>query len=185
MEYLFIDYENVALESLPGLKQDQTVYLFLGPNQKKVWKGLLKAVHSLGSQAHLVDMEGEGKNALDFHIAFYLGKISSQEPDATFLILSGDTGFDPLITHMKGLKVACARIPSLPRPEPSPSAMECIRFLMDKEPVKRPKGISALQADIKNHTRKTDAEVQSIIQEMIEGKRIALVDGKVSYLKPG
>ena len=51
----------------------------------------------------LVRLTEPGKNALDFHIAYYLGQLALKEPDAFFHIVSKDTGFDPLIQHLNGL----------------------------------------------------------------------------------
>ncbi len=64
---------------------------------------------SLGSNAEYVILEAAGKNALDFHIAYYIGVLSSQEPTAFFHIISKDSGFDPLIKHLKDRKVIAQR----------------------------------------------------------------------------
>ena len=47
---------------------------------------------------------GNGKNALDFYLAFYVGDLAAKDPEAGFHILSDDTGFDPLIKHLKAPK---------------------------------------------------------------------------------
>lgn len=46
---------------------------------------------------------------MDFHIAFYIGRLATAQPDARFTIVSKDTGFDPLVRHLASLKVACNR----------------------------------------------------------------------------
>ena len=59
-------------------------------------------------------IEGSGRNALDFHIAFQLGRILETEPETGCYVLSGDKGFDPLITHLtKNSLLQCRRIQSL------------------------------------------------------------------------
>ncbi|MFM8476255.1 MAG: PIN domain-containing protein, partial [Planctomycetaceae bacterium] len=50
-----------------------------------------------------------GPNALDFHIACYIGRLSVTEPESDFVIMSGDTGFDSLITHLQSLQVRVRR----------------------------------------------------------------------------
>ena len=47
------------------------------------------------------DISGNGRNALDFHIAFHLGELATREPHASFQVVSKDTGFDPLLAFMK------------------------------------------------------------------------------------
>lgn len=42
-----------------------------------------------------------GKNALDFFIAFEMGRIMEKHPHAVCTILSGDKGFDPLRAHIR------------------------------------------------------------------------------------
>ncbi|WP_370868178.1 PIN domain-containing protein [Sulfuriferula sp.] len=43
-------------------------------------------------------IEGTGKNALDFHIAFQLGRTIETAPQTECFVLSKDKGFDPLHT---------------------------------------------------------------------------------------
>ncbi len=55
---------------------------------------------------------GQGPNALDFHIAFYLGReLAAAAPEC--VILSRDTGFDPLMRHLQELGHTCRRVISL------------------------------------------------------------------------
>jgi hypothetical protein len=42
-------------------------------------------------------------------MAYYLGQLSKQEPDAFFHVVAKDTGMDPLIEHLKGRGLAVAR----------------------------------------------------------------------------
>lgn len=112
--YLFIDFENVQVDSLALLKGDHfKVKVFLGPNNKKLPRELVIAMHELGSRAEYITLEAHGSNALDFHISFYLGQAVSADPKGFFHIISKDTGFDPLIMHLKGKGVFSARSPSI------------------------------------------------------------------------
>ncbi|GGZ63895.1 hypothetical protein GCM10008101_16810 [Lysobacter xinjiangensis] len=45
-----------------------------------------------------------------------IGHISAREPGASFVIVSKDTGFDPLIRHLKDRGIACRRIADIPAP---------------------------------------------------------------------
>ena len=49
----------------------------------------------------------------DFHIAYYIGRLAAETPDAFFHVISKDTGFDPLIKHLKTQKILCQRSKSI------------------------------------------------------------------------
>ena len=108
--YVLIDYENVQPTDM-GLLRDGSfkVRLFLGPNQSRIPVSLATALQALGRDAEYVVLEAAGSNALDFHIAYYVGVLSAHEPSAFFHIISKDTGFDPLIQHLKGKGVLAQR----------------------------------------------------------------------------
>lgn len=108
--YILIDYENVQTKSLALLKGEQfRVRIFLGPNNTKLPVELVLAMHELGERADYVILETPGVNALDFHIAYYLGILAANDPSGFFHIVSKDTGFDPLIKHMKANKIFAVR----------------------------------------------------------------------------
>jgi len=108
--FVLVDYENVQPKDLGLLKDGPfKVKVFLGPNQSKVPVALASALQSLGSNAEYVVLETAGTNALDFHIAYYIGALSCEDPTAFFHIISKDAGFDPLIKHLKGKKVFAQR----------------------------------------------------------------------------
>ena len=109
--YVLIDLENVIPENLELLAHDWIkVLLFVGKSQTKLPISLVKAVQRLGSRAEYIEMSGAGHNALDFHIAFYIGRIAASEKDVFFHVISNDTGFDPLIVHLKSLHVLAGRV---------------------------------------------------------------------------
>ena len=63
--------------------------------------------------AKYIKISGNGPNSLDFHIAFYIGQLSLQEPDGYFHIISKDTGFDPLVKHLRSKKIKTNRVSDL------------------------------------------------------------------------
>lgn len=115
--YLLVDFENVQPSSLGTLvpaESDETfVKLFAGEHQVKVELSLARALQPFGSRAEYIQIAGNGKDALDFHIAYYMGRLATEHPGASFIILSRDTGFDPLIRHMAQQGVSCTRLPSI------------------------------------------------------------------------
>lgn len=112
--YVLVDYENVQVKSLSLLKGEQfRVRIFLGPNNKKLPVELVLAMQELGERAEYTVLEKSGANALDFYIAYYLGIFSAADPLGIFHIISNDTGFDPLIKHLKTKKIFCLRSKSI------------------------------------------------------------------------
>ena len=111
--YVFIDYENVQPKNI-GLLADKScrVKLFLGPHQAKLPTSMVTDLHSLGNRLEYVRVETHGSNALDFHIAYYLGQLSREKP-ATFHIISKDKGFDPLVEHLRKKGVSVERCSSI------------------------------------------------------------------------
>jgi hypothetical protein len=108
--FILIDFENVQPKDIGLLKGGPfKVKVFLGPNQSKVPVTLAAALQTLGDNAEYVLLETAGNNAVDFHIAYYIGVLSSEDPTAYFHIISKDTGFDPLIKHLRGRKLFAQR----------------------------------------------------------------------------
>ena len=112
--HVLIDYENVQPKNLAALKdvskgRSFKVYVFVGANQSRIPRELVFEMQSLGRDAQYVEITGSGKNAADFHIAFYLGSLSESDADDEFHVVSKDTGFDPLIRHLQAKNIKAAR----------------------------------------------------------------------------
>ena len=108
--FVLVDFENVQPKDLGLLKDGPfIVKLFLGPNQSKIPVTLASSLQSLGDSVEYIVLASAGSNALDFHIAYYIGILSAVDPSAFFHIISKDAGFDPLIKHLKGKKVFAQR----------------------------------------------------------------------------
>lgn len=112
--YVLIDYENVPVKSL-ALLQDEVfrAYVFLGPNNKSLPTAFAVSAQQLGTRLAYVELDKSGKNALDFHITYYLGWLAAQDETAQFHIVSRDTGFDSLLAHARACGIAAARAASL------------------------------------------------------------------------
>jgi hypothetical protein len=114
--YVLIDYENVQPSDLALLRDSPfKVKVFLGANQAKIPVSFAAAIQALGANAEYIVLKSSGSNALDFHIAYYIGAISTQEPSAVFHIISRDAGFDPLIKHLKDRGISLQRSVSIAR----------------------------------------------------------------------
>jgi hypothetical protein len=108
--YVLIDFENVHPKNLGILKNHPfKIFVFVGANQTKVPFDLATAMQDFGQDAQYIKMSGNGQNSLDFHIAYYIGQLSSKDPEGYFHIISKDTGFDPLIEHLRTKKIRIHR----------------------------------------------------------------------------
>lgn len=100
--YVLVDWENVQpneAECRALVPEATDVWLFHGPNQKNVGRGYA----TFGDRVTEVRIARTGKNALDFHLSFYMGYIASKHPDARFVVLSNDKGYGPMLDHAKEL----------------------------------------------------------------------------------
>lgn len=129
--FILVDFENVQPDILASVMQAKFgVIVFVGANQTKVPFEIAAALQQMGPDAAYVKISGNGKNALDFHIAFWIGQLSARYPTAAFHIITKDSGFDPLIVHLKERGISAARrpsiseIPQLKVPSRSPKAQK-------------------------------------------------------------
>ena len=112
--FILVDFENVQPDLLATVEQAKFgVIVFVGASQTKVPFEIAAALQQMGPNATYVKISGNGKNALDFHIAFWIGQLSARYPSAAFHIISKDNGFDPLIAHLKERGISAARRPCI------------------------------------------------------------------------
>ena len=109
--YVLIDFENVQPDSLSALQHDHfKVIVFVGATQNKLSFDVVSAVQRMGTKAEYIKIAGTGANALDFHIAFYIGLLAAKVDAAYFHVISKDSGFDPLIQHLRERKISADRL---------------------------------------------------------------------------
>lgn len=109
--YVLIDFENVQPESLELLTADHfRVVVFVGARQNCVPLETVRSLQPFGSRVEYVKISRPGPNSLDFHIAYYLGRLAVVEPTAHFHVVSKDTGFDPLIEHLRSQRMTARRV---------------------------------------------------------------------------
>jgi len=149
------------------------------------------AMQRMGERAEYVKISGVGPNALDFHIAFYIGRLSCGEPDAFFHIISKDSGFDPLIQHLKDQKIFCGRWPSLEQipavkathiRTPDERARAFFGKLQQPNSTK-PRTEKTLRSSVAAHFQKqlTDEELSAVTDALQAAGHLTIIDGKVTY----
>lgn len=193
--YVLIDFENVHPKNLELLTQHAfKVLVFVGASQTKVPFDLADSMQLLGNSARYIKIAGNGQNALDFHIAYYVGELAGKDPDAHFHIISKDKGFDPLIKYLTGRKIHIQRKKDLAeisvlRVPISTSSDEKIAAIVKNlggRGQSRPRKVKTLENTINNlFTKKLDKkELSSIIKELQKRKLIVVNQGNVGYKLP-
>ncbi len=110
VNYVFVDYENVHKVD-PDVIGRKTVCftLLLGAKQTKLDAELVEKLLAHAASVQLVRLTTSGKNALDFALAYYVGRAVITNPTAFFHIVSKDTGYDPLVEHLRSRHVRARR----------------------------------------------------------------------------
>lgn len=107
--HVLLDYENVQPTEgevralVPDARQ---VWVFHGPHQRDVEQRFA----SFGRDATAVPISKTGKNALDFHLSFYMGYIASTNPGAVMVVIANDKGYEPMLEHARAMGFAVRRV---------------------------------------------------------------------------
>lgn len=110
VNHVFVDFENVhAIDPKVIGSKAVTVKLLLGPKQTKLDVTLVERLLAHAASVELVRITAPGKNALDFALAYYVGRAAITDPAGYFHIISKDTGFDPLIQHLRSKNIRARR----------------------------------------------------------------------------
>jgi hypothetical protein len=191
--HVLVDYENVQPTSLMSLVGDHPfkVLLFVGANQAKVSFEVAEAMQALGSNASYIKISGNGPNALDFHMAYYIGRLSCEEPTAFFHIISKDTGFDPLIAHLKSKKILAARhkdvtdIPLLKAANSKTLAekVEVVLANLRQRGAARPRTVKTLSSTIGSLFQKQlgEDDIKAILAGLGKAGYLSVDGAKVAY----
>ncbi len=189
---LLIDYENIQNLDLSLIQSHGIqIKIFVGKSQNKIPIDLVQATQCLGRRVEWIQIEGNGSNALDFHIAFYLGKFSRYAKGKTFLVLSKDKGFDPLIKYINKSNISCRRIESLLElakektiREDADLIMKIIANLSKTQKNKRPKTRKSLRQYLKSLLKKqqlSEQEIEQLVDSLIVKGKISEVSNSLTY----
>ena len=190
MNFVLIDYENVQPEVMGSLdREDFNVIVFVGASQAKVSYSTASVLQQMGDRASYVKVAGHGSNALDFHIAYYIGQLSAKDPSAHFHIVSKDTGFDPLIEHLRGKKIRAHRSKSVSEMElpkdlpPKTGADRASAVLTYLERIPKPRTVKTLGSAINALYQKSlsQKEIEQTIADLANRGAIEINESRVSY----
>ena len=123
-EIIFVDFENFTKIIEDIKKANAKIVVLVGVNQARkpfiFAKELLESVSSV----ELLKVKGQGNNALDFFIAYYLGVYTNRNKKLKFTICSNDKGYDPLIKHLSDNGINIKRTQILKNAEPAKNGGE-------------------------------------------------------------
>lgn len=189
--YILIDYENVkAIDLGPITDKPYHLMVFVGASQHKISTDFAMQVQDLKA-AEYVRISGNGHNALDFHIAYMIGRLAEREPDASFHIVSKDRGFDPLITYLKANNVKASRVGDLfeiralrlPKAVGDDGIIDDVVKNLAGRGSSKPRKLRTLASTIGSLFKDglSDDEVQSVIARLQAKGHIVVEQEKVSY----
>ena len=162
--------------------------IFLGANDAKIPVDLVLQ----GQKLHAVEyiqISGNGPNAVDFHIACYIGRLSAAEQASYFHIVSKDKGFDPPIKHLRSLRIKASRVNDVSelvrKPVPArdkDTLSEILKDLSRGGPA-RPRRRRTLANTIRSVFQETldEKKAQSLIRRLQEEGHIVIDGEEVSY----
>ncbi len=189
----FVDYENTGtLEGVP-LGQYERLIVFCGPKNKKIKFGDIPSTDFC--RIDIIGLKTSGANNLDFHMAYYLGKFSETAgKDVSFHIISNDTGFNGLVSHIKKTGRPCQRVacnkPPVPKPKQKskqPALSKCSELVLASlnliDGRTRPRTQASLTNWIKAHCQgiKNGAGPEKAFQELEAAHMISITDQGLKY----
>jgi hypothetical protein len=195
LNFVLIDFENVQPKDISVLNGgNYRIKVFLGAKQAKIPVEMARALQAFGPDVEYIQTDGGGSNALDFHVAYYIGRLTAQIPDACFHVISKDGGFDPLIKHLSAQGVLCRRLKSIseillekiPNSGTPPERLDAVIDNLARRKSARPRTLKTLRGTINSLfvNQLTNEELDGIIEELTQRAAIRIDEGKVHYDLP-
>lgn len=185
--HVFIDFENVHEFDLSMIgTKSVNLTLLLGAKQTRLDAALVEKLLEHASTVQLVRLTSSGRNALDFALAYYVGRAVMADPTGHFHIVSKDTGFEPLIEHLRSRHVHAQRRddftsltfsgPARPPSLPSVDLMARVLERLGKNVANRPKRKKTLVSHLLAFLGKavTEADVMELIEGLCQAGRISI-----------
>lgn len=187
--HVFIDCENVRPVDASVIGTESFHFTFLlGAQQLKLDVTLVEKLMAHAATVQLIRLTASGRNALDFALAYYLGRAVMTDPSASFHIVSRDGGFEPLIEHLRSQKIRVLRhddfasltIPGRARSSSPPPEDMLTRVLghLRKNAATRPKRKKTLMSHLLAVCGKTatEADVVKLIEALSQAGHLSIGD---------
>ncbi len=158
MKYAFIDYENIHSLNNLNLNCYEKIFLFLGANLQSIQ---LSEKFNDELNITLITVQSSGKNNLDFHIAYYLGKMDMQtDKNIEFCVISKDNGYLGICEFIQNQRNA--RKCTLFKPQYQAEESQEIKLIEDK---------SAKTANIEQYIEEFQAYISKTKVEHLPRKK--------------
>ena len=195
MKLAFVDYENVMSLKKVTLAHYERVIIFCGKDQNCLTFGEMPT--GAGSQLRIVKVPDHGKNNLDFHLAFELGRMHQiEKAEVEFHVLTNDKDLEKLLKHLRLLGRKCRRVGLPGGPEEAktvaaaPKGIEVVhhspglsRVISDLSALpaeKRPKKRASLINWIANRIGTTEKSDQ-VFAHLFEGQKVRASGEAITY----
>ncbi|MGC3874772.1 PIN domain-containing protein [Halomonas sp. GXIMD04776] len=179
MKWAFIDYENIGSLGKIDLSIYEKIIVFLGAKQPKLDFTDIK--YDKPINLVVVQLKAIQDNNLDFHLAYYLGKFDTQADNAiAFEVISNDSGFSPLIAHIKNSGRICKQVKVAGAPA---DTQKLIKYLTSIPKEKRPQKIASLRNHIAAHLaiKGNEVAIQNQINQLVKANIVTLSDACIEY----
>jgi hypothetical protein len=166
VNHVFVDFENVHKVDLAVIGSNTVSFtLLVGPRQTKLDAALVEKLFEHAVSVQLVRLTSAGRNALDFTLAYYVGRAVAADPTGHFYIISRDTGYDPLIAHLRSRNISANRhgsFEALPFVGHAKAATPATPTITRKakpqpQPKSAPDGLGERETRVLDHFRKPSA----------------------------
>ncbi len=164
VNHVFVDFENVPDIDVAVIGNKAVTFtLLLGSRQTKLDVSLVEKLLEHAASVELVRLTSPGKNALDFTLAYYVGRAVAADPTGYFHVVSRDTGYDPLIEHLRSRNIRARRHANFSTltfgapaktSAPVPSASSPGKLKLHSKPKPQPPGLDELENQVLEHWRK-------------------------------
>lgn len=190
VSHVFVDFENVT-EIRPEIlaSHNLSLSLLVGARQSRLKTDLVEQLLAHAASVQLIRLTSSGKNALDFALAYYLGRAIATHPQGSFHIVSRDRGFDPLVEHLRSKNVKIQRhenFESIPLPTASGSSRRAGRGLsedaarlldhLQRHPSSRPRRKRTLVSHSVSHLgqKHRPEEVEKVVDELTSAGHLSI-----------
>ena len=188
-QFLYIDYENVQDVNVDVIDRTIKVSIIVGQEQNKVPIDLVQKTQPFGQGVEWLQVNGKGRNALDFFIAFFLGRDVAANRDKQFTIYSKDTGYDPLIAYLKKSGIKARRIVSFQEMNQKQTikidesgvtkVRDSLRKVAANKRPKKRKTLTGFIVDLLKNATKDD--IENIVEDLFIKKIVYEENGMIKY----
>lgn len=189
---ILVDFENIQKFDFEHIDTTNTnVAIFVGKSQNKIPFTLVERAQAFGERLVWVKIAGDGKNNLDFHLAFEMGRLCERvEHEIEIIVLSKDSGYDSLIRYVNELGIKTRRIANpaelsdSTKPLPSSNFTNYIVNNLNKiDSQKRPRTRRTLKKHMESLLREKAGtnEIDAILEEMFIKGLLSEINNRLKY----